>query len=197
MKRVARVALSFLVLSALGCGDKPATTQAETASTAQAPAPTETQRLHAWMDEKFAEELRLMPWRKAIYGIKDEDADRIGDFSAQGLDQILRWRQQTAAELQQRFDYDALTPLGKDSYDLWRYVTARAELEQVHIGNHYLFNQHSGRARLLPQILISLHQVDTAKDAADYVSRIRAAAAAVEQLTARARSYADGGVHAP
>ena len=195
MKRFARVSLACVLLTALGCGEQPP--KADTAPASATPAPTETQLLHAWMDEHFAEELGFMPWRKALYGIKDEDAGRIGDFSEHGLEQMLAWRREASAELQQRFDYDALTPLGKDSYDLWLYVTARAESEHRHIANHYLFNQHGGHARRLPQILISLHQVETPQDAADYVSRIRAASAALQQLITRARLYADGGVHPP
>ena len=38
-----------------------------------APQPSESERLNAWFDAKFQEELDLSPLRKTFLGIKDED----------------------------------------------------------------------------------------------------------------------------
>jgi len=195
----ARILTACLLLAGSGCSDAP-TTQASAPSqavAAQQAREQATAQLHAWVDERFAEELSFFPLRKAFYGIKDEDAGRVGDLTEQGLDEVLTWRRRTAAQLQSLFDYDALSPTGQDTYDLWMYVTERAEAERRHIANQYVFNQNSGVARSLPQLLISWHQVDNLQDLEDYISRISAAAVAVEQLIVRARLYADGGVHPP
>ena len=160
--------------------------------------PNETERLNEWFDAKYTEEMRFFVWRKAMYGIKDEDYGRIDDLSEQGLDEALKWRQNATQEMRTSFSYEALSPEGKESWDLWEYMTERAVAARQFRSSDLVFKQTSfGLQRLLPLLIIAWHQVDEVRDAEDYVNRIAESGRALEQLVARARLYADQGIHPP
>lgn len=178
-----------------GCGGKQAVSEQARPAAA---APNETERFNTWLDAQYAEEMRFFVSLKAFFGIKDEDYGRIDDLSEQGLDEALKWRQASTEQMRQSFDYEALSPEAKVSWDLWEYLTQRAVDARQFRSSDLVFNQTSfafpGR---LSQLLIAWHQVDVVKDAEDYVSRIGESGRALEQLVTRARRYADQGIHAP
>ncbi len=176
-----------------GCGRETAT------PVAIEPDPqAESARLTEWLDDRYAEELHFFPWRKAFYGIKDADYGEVGDFSEAGLNRVIAWQQQTAAELVDQFDYDVLTPEAQESYDLWLYLADRAAAADRFRTDVYLFHQGTTALnRMLPQLIIAWHQVDDESDLANYVSRIRESSRVLLQLIDRARLYADRGVHPP
>lgn len=165
-------------------------------STEQALAPTETEKLNRWFDEKYDELMRFSPLSKTFFGIKDEDYGRVDDLSDEGLDEALAWKRRAAAELTATFDYDALSEEGKDSYDFWIHLADQAVAEDAFRSNDYVFHQNSAQV-LFPQLLIAQHQVASAADMEDYVSRIRELARAIRQLIVHARNAAENGIHAP
>ncbi|MEM9620078.1 MAG: DUF885 domain-containing protein [Pseudomonadota bacterium] len=193
-QRSLRVALVCLAVLAAGCGEE--AVQSSTATEAE-PAVTETQRLNAWFDERYEEGLAFSPISKAFLGIKDEDYGRIGDFSEQGLDEVLAWRIRTAEALRTQFEYAALTEAGQESYEVWLAQHEMALAADQFRRHEYLFNQFSSIHRRLPLLLIAWHDVDNLQDLEHYVSRIRASAVVLHQLIERARLAAEGGVHAP
>ena len=185
----------LLVLFVFGCTD---TTSSETAVEAPKDPVLETERFHAWIDERHHEELGFRPWVKTLYGIKDEDYSRVGDVSETALDEHLAWRLSTTEAMQSAFSYEDLTNEGKTTYDLWLYQTERMVAAAEFRSNHYIFDQFStSQQRLFPNLLINWHVVETRADAEAYVSRIAASAKTLLQYIDRAKRYADGGVHIP
>ena len=187
-------ALGMLVLLG-GCGETaPSTAPAESDA---APEVSETERLNAWFDEKYEKQLDLMPMSKTYLGIKDEDYGKLNDYSEAGADAILVWRRSTYDEMRSTFDYDALDATGRDSYDVWAYLTNQAIEAGRFRDRGFVFHQFGSAHSSLPQFLISRHDVETVSDMQAYVSRISETGRAVRELINRSRRYAEIGVRPP
>lgn len=165
------------------------------AAVEQAPA-DESERLHQWFETKFEEMLRFSPlWlsqlgRKELYG-------EIDDFSFGAEDERLAWYKATVDELERVFDYHALSPSDRLSYDLWKYDYESTADSVRWRGNSYTFTQMHGMHTTLPSLMITVHRVDTAKDMEDYISRIGQFDRAFGQLLDRAKANAARGVRPP
>lgn len=157
----------------------------------------ESERLTAWLDEKYADYLNFIPITKTIYGIKDEDQSRIDDFSNEGIARALEWQRRTLAQLEDNFVYEQLSDEDQDSYDLWVSFVEQDLTADLFRDNAFVFNQMFGLHAGLPQLLIALHQVDSREDLEAYLSRIGESGRAIEQLVARSREIADAGVRPP
>ncbi|WP_226664295.1 DUF885 domain-containing protein [Microbulbifer aggregans] len=203
-----RCLLLLLVTLSLGCDkDTPEAESHLTAgSTVELPAaasepaaqkpPSESERLTAWLDARYDEELYFSPLELTRLGSK-ERYDEFDDFSEAASDRKLEWKAQTIADMQAQFDYHALDYEAKTSYDLWLYQYEVMKRDAAFRGNDYIFNQMWGYHTELPRVLISEHKVEGVSDAEAYISRISAIATALNQLRARAERYADGGLRLP
>jgi uncharacterized protein (DUF885 family) len=197
----ARLLAAALVLAAAlaSCGGRSPAGGEAPAVARDAPstaAASESARLNAWLDARFAEELRFSPLFETILGRKD-DYDKIDDVSEAAEDTQLAWRRATVEELRRTFDYARLTPEAKTSYDLWVYALDRAERVKPFRRRFYIFSQMDGPQTDLPQSLINFHRVDDASDMRAYVARIGGVARAIGQYVERAKAAAAEGVHAP
>ena len=90
-------------------------TASSTSAKAQQP---ETERLNAWFDKKFEEQLAFSPISQTFLGRKT-DYDQIDDYSIEAEDRQLEWMRNATAEMKRDFDYDKLTHDGKISWDMW------------------------------------------------------------------------------
>jgi uncharacterized protein (DUF885 family) len=156
----------------------------------------ETTRLNEWLDARYEESLAFSPTQQTALGRKT-DYDKIDDFSEAEQDRQLAWQRASVEELKRSFDYTALTPEGKTSYDLWVYGLERAEAVQPFRRRFYVFTQMGGQHTGLPQVLINFHAVDDAADMRAYVARIGEVARGIDQNVELARLAAAEGVHAP
>jgi len=94
------------------CGDNstsPTTTTApvETAATQVSPQ-QETERLNAWLDEQYEEQLGFTPQTRTVLGEKT-DNDKLNDYSLEGVNRQMEWRRQSVATMRSDVDYDNLT----------------------------------------------------------------------------------------
>lgn len=192
--RALGAALLGVVLAACDGGAPPPRGPPATAPAAQAEA--ETARLNEWLDARFEEQLDFTPVQKTFLGRKD-DNDKIDDVSETALDAQLAWRRDTVEELRSTFDYAALTPEGKTSFDLWVYGLTESEAEARFRRRFYIFNQMDGPQADMPQVLLAVHAVDDAADMRAYVTRIGEIGRAIDQYRERAQLAAAEGVHAP
>ncbi len=200
-----RPPLRLLTLALLGsaalvaCGKKEApaapAVEAATAPTAGEIA-AETDRLNAWFDAKFEEQLDFSPIQRTFLGDK-KDYDKIDDVSEAAQDRILAWQRASADEMKAAFDYAKLTPEAKTSWDVWLYQADNAEKAVAFRRQQYVFTQMQGAQAFLPQFIIAFHEVSDESDMKAYVSRIGGVARAIDQLLEQAKANAAAGTRPP
>jgi uncharacterized protein (DUF885 family) len=196
-----KATLSLMVLLCLSACGKPSSepevvpAEPPTASTAE-PSQTETERLNAWFEARFEEQLQMSPRRLTMLGRKDR-YDEFDDLSEEAEDQRLEWRRKTVETMEREFDYAALTPDAQISYDIWKYQYEDAVANHAYRGNDYLFTHFFGPQAMLPTFMGNFHRVDEPSDMEAYVERLGGAARALNQLLDRAQKYAENGVRPP
>jgi uncharacterized protein (DUF885 family) len=166
------------------------------AAQAQEAAQTEDQRLHAWFEAKFEEQLQFSPLGLTGLGRKERYGE-IDDFSIAEADRQLAWLGASVEEMERTFDYDALSPRMKLAWDVWKYEYDSAAEGTKWRDNGYVFSQMQGMHSALPSLMISQHRVDTAQDMEDYISRVGQLGRAISQLVERAEANAVKGVRPP
>ena len=156
----------------------------------------ETERLNAWFEVQFEEQLQFSPLQMTFMGRKERYGE-IDDLSIPAQDALLEWYAQSVETMKTEFDYEHLTDDGKLSWDIWEYEYDRAVAGVRYRYNGFTFDQMNGLQSFLPTFLISFHRVDEAEDLEAYVSRINAAATALDQLLVIAERAADQGIVTP
>ncbi len=157
---------------------------------------SESDRINEWIEIKFEEELAFSPIFQSILGRKT-DYDKIDDLSREAELTELNWRRASVAEMKSKFDRSQLSDEAKTSFDIWEYQLQEQEAAYKFVDNEYIFHQMQGAHAFLPQVLIAFHPVDNLSDMEAYISRIREAGRAVEQLIVRAKQNAEKGVRPP
>ena len=155
----------------------------------------ENARLNSWFDEQYAEQLDFSPQTKTRLGDKS-DYGFLNDYSIAGADQQLRWRRQSVATMQAKFDYSLLNEDGKLSYDMWNYALDRADAGIPFRQHGYIFGRGGPHASL-PNFLINYHRVDDASDIEAYLSRLGEFDRVFGELLDRARSASKAGIRQP
>ncbi|WP_228611354.1 DUF885 family protein [Alkalimonas sp.] len=155
-----------------------------------------SERLTRWFDEKYEEQLQQSPLMLTFLGRKDRQFD-VDDMSLAAQDAQLAWKAATVAELTSSFDRALLTNEAKTSYDLWlhQYQQMRASADFRH--HNYLFNQMQGMHSLLPQIMMSFHQVESKEDMQAYIARLEGISVALLQLLEQAQQFTEQGIRPP
>ncbi len=182
--------ISFLLLLT-ACGEESSPSNPVTAVDTI----SETERLNAWLDEQYEEQLDFSPQTRTILTDKT-DYDKLNDASLEAADQRLQWLQDSVATMRTEFDYDALTEDGRLSFDMWEYSLQQAESTVPWRNHGYIFGR-GGPQTSLPSFLISFHRVDTVEDMEAYISRLREISRVMDQLMERAREASAMGIRQP
>ena len=148
-----------------------------------------------WLDEQFNEQLEFRPLTKTRLEIKT-DYDQLGDVSEAALDAQLRWREDSVAQMQARFDRDLLNAQGQLSWDLWAYQLDDAQARASYRRHNFIFGRN-GPQSSLPNSLINYHKVDSLADMQAYISRINQSQRYMEQYLQRAQAAVADGIRAP
>ncbi|MEH6790866.1 DUF885 domain-containing protein [Parasphingorhabdus sp.] len=184
---------SFLIAGLVVLSPMPATAAPERPAQATA---SETDRINAWFDAKYEEQLKFSPIEQTAIGRKT-DYGLIDDFSEAGADRELAWLRDAVAEMKSRFDYAKLSPEAKTSYDIWLYNLKQAEAGVPFRSQRYVLHQHNGLQSYFPTFLINTHKVETEADMAAFIQRLSGVATALDQLLVRAQANAEAGTRAP
>ncbi len=192
--------LSFLLATTMLVACEPANvaeisksnTGAESASTAQ----SETERLNEWFEAKYEEQVSRSPIQMTFLG-RDQDQDKVDDFSLEAQEEQIEWQRQSVEELKANIDYDKLSDDAKISYDIWVYQWKQTEAGLPFMYNGYIFEQMRGIQGFFPQLLIAFHKVEDGEDMENYVSRIDESARALRQLIELSKASAEKGVRPP
>ena len=189
--------LSAVALALTACSEAPQTsTASQPATTAESAELSESERLNAWFEEKYEQQLQFSPLMMTRLGRK-ERYDQIDDMSEQGQEKRLQWMAATVDELQANFDYSKLDEDTKISYDIWMFQFEQAKKQAEFRRRNYVLTQMNGMQSMLPTLLINYHKVAEISDMEAYISRLEGVGRAVEQLTSRVAINADEGVKAP
>ena len=129
----------------------------------EVPALSETEKLNAWFEEKYEEELQFSPIGMTFLGRKDR-YDEIDDLSEAAENEVLAWKAASVEEMKTSFDYEALSNDAKTSFDLWAYQYETALAASKFQRHGYLFDQMNGLQSFLPTFLISFHNVESVED---------------------------------
>jgi len=192
-----KIIVSFVVLLCLSaCTKEESGSQVSSESATTEATRSESERLNAWFEERYEEELQFSPMQLTFIGRKDR-FDEIDDVSEEAEDRQLEWRRKTVETMEREFDYDALTSDAKISYDIWKYQYENALANQAFRGNDYQFTQFFGPQAFIPQFMSTYHRVEEPGDMDAYIKRLGGAARALNQLLVRAQKYSKNGVRPP
>lgn len=159
-------------------------------------ATTQEECLNQWFDEKFEEELAFSPLRQTSLGRKT-DYDKIDNFTREAAEEQIAWWKQAAADMQANFDYDALSPDAKLSYDMFKYRADSAIASGEFFDQQYILHQMGSAHGALPSFLLSQHAVETESDMEAYIARLSGIGTAMDQLLELAQTNAEAGVRPP
>ena len=178
----------FLPACSKPAGDAgaPAATEAAAAATPEQ-IKAESERLNAWFDAKYEEQLQFSPIQLSFQGRKELN-DQIDDMSEAGIRKQLAWLEASVKEMESTFDYARLDPETQLSWDLWKRQYESARDGMPFLADGYPFDQMSGMQNLVPTFLINFHQVDDEKDYLAYVSRLQKVPVVFDQLLERTRA---------
>ena len=185
-----------LALALTACGQPTPAAEAEKAPVTAEEMAANGERLNAWFDAKYEEELQFSPIGLTFLGRKDKN-DQIDCFTLECHEEQLAWRVAATEEMENEFDYDALSPADRISYDIWKYQTEQEVAGEEYLYNGYIFDQMNGPQGFMPTFLINFHNVETVEDFDALVNRISETGRAMNEAILIARESASRGVHAP
>ena len=192
MRSVLVVGSAALIVAGCALAPSSSTPAAPTAAQIEA----ETQRIDAWFEARYEEQLQFSPIQMTFLGRKDL-YDQLDDLSIAAEDEQLAWQKASVEQMEAQFDYALLSEEAKRSYDIWKQQYERAAAGVPFRANRYAFQQMSGTQSFLPTFLINFHRVDDAADMRAYIARIGEAQRAIDQLLVRAQGAARLGIRPP
>lgn len=173
MRQTATAIAALFMLSA--CGEAPPSEPApapEAETTAPETAEDQTEAINAFFEEKWDEAVARSPMTQTYLGMKGEDYGEWDDPSYYAAELELNYQRDAVAEMEERFDYDALDPQAKLSWRIATYQLEQAEADWPYWYHGYTFNQMFGVQSSIPAFLINQHRVATEDDAEAYVDRL-------------------------
>ena len=185
-----------LALALTACGQSTPATAPEQPTVSAEEMAANGERLNAWFDAKYEEELQFSPIGLTFLGRKDKN-DQIDCFTIECHEEQLAWRVAATEEMESEFDYDALSPADRISYDIWKYQTEQEVAGEDYLYNGYIFDQMNGPQGFMPTFLINFHDVSSVADLDALITRISETGRAMNQAIVIAQESASRGVHAP
>jgi len=160
---------------------------------------TETERLNAWFQEVFEDEIARSPQSMTSLGmISDLDAyGRWDDNSDAAILADFERGQARAREMRETFDYEALSADAKLSYDFFALQAENDARQHAVRDSRYAFSPMRDAVSGLVTFLINNHRVESEAHARAYVRRLEGMDAQIDILTRRALERAENGVRLP
>lgn len=193
------VASGAVALLLMGC-DKPAPISTnETAMTEVDVATTvidENARISEFFQVQFDREVAQSPEWQTILGLDTADQDKWSDISDAAAQADV---DEAQADLQtlQAFDRDALSADNKLSADLLQYQLQDTINQAPFRRNDYVVDQFNGQVTDKVGLLINAHNIETLKDAEDYIARIEGLEGVYSTMTTQLIDRAEFGVITP
>ena len=200
ISRLKSIALASTAAIACLCASVPfaaASAQDEPTAETGSQQQSETDRLNAWFDEIFQENLSYFPTFKTSLGIIDEDYGLWNDPSDEAALAAYHRGQDQLDHMQANFDYDALDETARLSWRLFEYQTERSQQANAYRRHGFIFNQLFGPHTSLMAFLIGQHRVSTLEHAEAYIQRMESIDEVLNTQIDEADARFDMGIQAP
>ncbi len=138
-----------------------------------------------WESPQLCTALHLLDWRN----------DKLDDASPDSLKKHLALVGKQLETLH-RYDRASMSAEEQTSYDVMDWFLTEESKKDTN-GGPYLINQMDGEHTAFPQFMIQQHDLKSKKDAENYVARLRAFGAKVDQIVVSAKDDAAHGVVPP
>lgn len=170
--RLGAIALAVSGLLACSPAKKPAepVNGGETETTKEIAAQPESERLAAFFERTFEEDLKRSPTFQSYLGYK-WDYDKWDNVSEEFIEQSAAIAKNRLEELD-TFDESKLDEQQKLSLKLYRYKLDRAIKNDKFRHHTYIVNQFYGPHTNVPSLLINMHTINNKEDAKAYISRL-------------------------
>lgn len=156
---------------------------------------TESERLNAFFERVYQENIKRSPVSQSYLGIKT-DYDKWDDESDANAIKEFELAQRDLEELR-KFDKSKLDAQTLLSYRIFENMMARRAAAFQYRRYGYIFDQMNGEQSSIPAFLINIHRVTSKADAEAYVKRLQGVAALMDQHVAEAREREKLGVLPP
>ncbi|MEH6665655.1 MAG: DUF885 domain-containing protein [Brevundimonas sp.] len=190
-----RLLLTTAVLTAVA-GASPVVAQPTAPAAAEAAAQSEDQRLLAFFEAAFQEQIADSPQTLTALGVK-RDYDRLNDYTDAAAVRRMEMSERHLARLRAEFDYDALNHQNQLSWRLFEHGVEqqRAAFPFRHHG--FTFAANGNPTGALPVFMINSHRVDSIEDARAYIARLAEAERVMGEISADVLNAAEMGIVSP
>lgn len=156
----------------------------------------ESAKVNAFFKKKFKESISMHPMYQTYLGI-NKDADKWDDLSDEFLDKELALTKEALQWINDSVNVAALDENTKLSYDLFKQDLENTIADDKYRLYTYPVNQMHGAQAEIPAFLINMHQINTEKDAENYISRLNGIKPMFAQLTANLKKRQEAGIMIP
>ncbi|CAL2082163.1 DUF885 domain-containing protein [Tenacibaculum sp. 190524A05c] len=156
----------------------------------------ESAKVNAFFQKQFEQSLDLHPMYQTYLGIK-KDADKWDDISDSFLDKELDLTKKALKWITDSVNSKALDVNTKLSYDLFKQNLENTIEDDKYRLYTYPVNQMHGAQAEIPAFLINMHQINSQKDAEDYICRLEGIKPMFIQLSENLKKRQDAGIMIP
>ena len=166
MQNVFKLTFLLLFIVASSCKENKPTNFSEPAIEA------ESNKLNAWLDEQFEQDLAESPQYQTALGRKT-NYDKWNDISSDKMAADLKKNEERLDYLENEFDKEALDSSAALSYKLYKLQLENDIEDYEYRFYNYPINQMFGLHSSVPSFLINQHRIDSVSDAKAYIARVK------------------------
>lgn len=196
LTHIALAVTAAFLLGACSPAQKPASdSNATSASQTATATQSENERLMAFFEQAFNDQVALSPTSQTQLGLKtDQDKwDQLTDEQYQKSLQLVK----TQLQQLEQFDFKALDAQNQLSYQLFKQDAEQQLADEQWRLYNYPVNQMFGTHTMVPSLLINQHQISNETDAKAYIARLNGVLALFNQLTVQLDKRAELGIIPP
>lgn len=187
---------AVLTLAACAPSSDAPTPKSENVELANTALSSENERLDAWFETKFTEDVRSSPQFMTSLGMKERQDEWNDPSRTYQLEQLDKTREDLA-EMKERFDFDALDADGQLSYRLFEKNANDALAGREWWDHGYTYTQMRGAHSSLPTFLMNQHKIKNLKDAENYLTRLETMGDVLDARTKQAKAKFEKGIAPP
>jgi len=196
LTHIALAVTAAFLLGACSPAQNPASDSNQTSASQAATAnQTENERLMAFFEQAFNDQVALSPTTQTQLGLKtDQDKwDQLTDEQYQKSLQLVK----TQLQQLEQFDVKALDAQNQLSYQLFKQDAEQQLADEQWRLYNYPVNQMFGTHTMVPSLLINQHQISNETDAKAYIARLNGVLPLFNQLTVQLDKRAELGIIPP